>query len=85
MNIEPYYCKECHIDVILPDEWIKTDATGSWLIIGFPGVDGLEFRMKNNSDEKTVFAFLPYENTHRAVARSPEDLVKKWKENALIF
>jgi hypothetical protein len=85
MDIEPFYCNECHIDVILPQEWIKPDNSGYWLIIGFPGIDGLEFRMKNNSEEKTVYAFLPNENRHRTVASSPEELVKKWKENALIF
>jgi hypothetical protein len=83
LNLQPYYCEECFIDVILPGDKIHADETGNWLVIGWPGVDGIEFRMKNNAAEKIIYAYYPVEQEHIIIAESRDDLIKKWVNHSI--
>ena len=81
----PYYCKESFVDVVLPVDEIKTDESNKWLIIGYPGVDGIEFRIKKDEQENIVYVFYPIDNEHIKIADSPEELIRKWKEGKLVL
>lgn len=86
-NIQPYYCEESYCDVVIPVLDIRPDTTENWLVIGRPGVDGIEFRIKNNSPILTVYAYHPIGNKHTEIAESPNELVRRWKskDRALTF
>lgn len=81
-TIPAFFCEESYVDVILASDKFKVDDTNEYLIIGFPGADGIEFRIKKNGD-MTVFAYYPYENIHIKVADTPQELIRKWKEGSL--
>jgi hypothetical protein len=78
-----YYCQESFIDVVLSADEIKADASSRWLIIGYPGVDGIEFRVKKYGSDKTVYAYYPIDDEHVHIADSVEDLIEKWKEGKI--
>ena len=81
----PYYCPDSYVNVVLPiDEWAK-DETGDWLIIGHPGVDGIEFRVKSDRLSDVVFAYYPIEGVLVKIAESSDDLIAKWKANAIVL
>jgi hypothetical protein len=80
-----YYCKESFIDVVLPADEIKIDDSKRWLIIGRPGVDGIEFRVKKHEADAAVYAYYPIDNEHVWIANSAEDLIEKWKAGAIIL
>ncbi|MCD6065325.1 MAG: hypothetical protein K0S33_151 [Bacteroidetes bacterium] len=83
--IEPYYCEDAQIDVILPADRFYTDPSGDYLVIGYPGVDGIEFRLKTNVNDMTVYAFYPIGQEHIEIAQTPAELVRKWKEGILVL
>lgn len=85
MKFTPYYCEKSQIDVILPPEKIAMDSTKQWLIIGYPGVDGIEFRINRNQKDSKIFAFYPIEETYIEVANSDKELIDKWKTGKIIF
>lgn len=74
-----YYCKDSFIDVVLPTDLITLDESKDWLIIGHPGVDGIEFRVKADLSDNTVYAFYPMDNEYIKVADSVDHLILKWK------
>ncbi len=78
-----YYCEESLLDVILPASVIAADTSKQWLIIGYSGVDGVEFRVKNDETDTAVYAYYPIDNEHIWVADSAEDLIEKWKEGKI--
>lgn len=80
-----YYCEKSFIDVVLPADEIKTDDTNQWLIIGSPGVDGIEFRVKNQNPDTTVYVYYPIDDEHIWIANSVEDLISKWKEEKVVL
>lgn len=80
-----YYCEESFIYVVLLEDEIKMDKSKDWLIIGFPGVDGIEFRVKSDQSQDTVFAFYPFDNEHMKIADSAEHLVLKWKAGVIVL
>lgn len=79
----PYYCQDSFVDVILPPDRIKNDETNEWIIIGWPGVDGIEFRVKSNNSDRSIFAFYPIEQNYVKVADSDKDLIDKWRSGEL--
>ncbi len=80
-----YYCPDSCVNVVLPiDEWTK-DETGNWLIIGHPGVDGIEFRVKSDRLTEVVFSYYPIESELVKIAESIDDLIAKWKANAIVL
>lgn len=78
-----YYCEESFVNVIMPIQKIKTDESKEWLIIGWPGVDGIEFRVKNVVSDNAVYAYYPIEDEHIKIAESAEELIEKWKTGEL--
>lgn len=80
-----YYCEESFIYVVLPGDDIKKDKSRDWLIIGSPGVDGIEFRVKSDESEDTVFAFYPFDIEYIKIADSAEHLVLKWKAGEIVL
>jgi hypothetical protein len=80
--LPPFYCEESFVDVILPADKIKADESNEWLIIGSPGVDGIEFRVKQ-TDDTAVFVYYPYEDENIKVADTPEELIEIWKAGRL--
>lgn len=84
-QLTPYHCPDTSVDVVLPDERIVLDETMNWYVIGFPGVDGIEFRMRVNETGSEVFAFYPLELRYVKVADSPEDLIIKWKHDKVML
>ncbi|MEM6846131.1 MAG: hypothetical protein AAF944_01860 [Bacteroidota bacterium] len=80
-----YHCKEASVDVILPTKDIKPDESNQWLIIGYPGVDGIEFRVKLDKQESAIYAFYPIDDEHIKIANSPNDLIQKWMAKELIL
>ena len=81
----PYYCNEALVDVVLSSERIVTDETGEWLVIGYPGVDGIEFRTRVNETESYIYAFYPIEKRYTKIADSADDLLAKWKANKIFL
>ena len=79
----PYFCQENIVDIILPANRIEEDGTREWLIIGWPGVDGIQFRVKSNNTDQSVFAYYPIECEYIKVANSDIDLIEKWKSGQL--
>lgn len=72
-------------NVILPPDRITADETNQWLILGFAGVDGIEFRTPIDEASWDIFAYYPIEIDHLKIADSAEDLVMKWKNNQIIL
>ena len=62
-----------------PDLKLKENETKEWLIIGWPGVDGIEFRVKSDSCDQSIFAFYPTTKDYVKVADSDTDLIEKWR------
>jgi hypothetical protein len=79
----PYFCRDNNVDVILPPDKIKEDETKEWLVIGWPGVDGIQFRVKSIDNDQSIFAFYPMEQEYIKVADSDNDLIEKWKSGKL--
>ncbi|MDO1451968.1 hypothetical protein Q0590_37210 [Rhodocytophaga aerolata] len=80
-----YYCQEAFIDVVLPADEIKIDESNQWLIIGYPGVDGIEFRVYKHKRDAAVYAYYPIDDEHIWIANSAEDLISKWKEGKIVL
>lgn len=78
-----YFCEESFVNVILPFDEIKTDESKKWLIIGWPGVDGVEFRVKKEAEDKAVYAYYSVEDEHIKIAESPVELIERWKNGGL--
>lgn len=57
----PYFCGYNIVDIILPADSIEEDETKEWLIIGWPGVDGIQFRVKASDPDQAVYVFYPIE------------------------
>lgn len=74
-----YYCKDSLIYVVLPADSIILDESKDWLIIGHPGVDGIQFRVKSDQLDNAVYAFYPIDNEYVKVADSVAHLILKWK------
>lgn len=74
-----FYCKTLQVHVILPLEQIKKDASGKWLIIGYSGVDGIEFRVEYLEIESKVYAYYPIESEFCEIAKNADDLILKWE------
>jgi len=72
----PYFCEENIIDVILPADRIEEDETKEWFIIGWPGVGGIQFRVKSNDADQSVFAFYPIGQEHIKIADSDKELIE---------
>jgi uncharacterized protein (DUF433 family) len=85
LNIEPYYCNNSEIEVIYDFSEMGFDESRSYIIIGSPGMDGIQFRIKHNSSSKVVFAYYPIKDENIEIAESPKDLVEKWKMNKIIL
>ena len=86
LRIEPYFCERNQIYVISKPEDMYKDETQNWIVIGRPGVDGIEFRIKNNFDiNRTIYVYYPFDDEHIEVAGSPEELITKWKDNSIYF
>ncbi len=86
MQIEKgYFCSFAQIQVVLPKDQYYKDETNSWKVIGFPGVDGIEFRQKLETQDQTIFAYYPIEGLHIEKANSIEDLILKWKANKIVL
>lgn len=81
----PYFCDDSIIDVILPGDRIEEDETKEWLIIGWPGVDGIQFRVKSKETDQSVYAFYPFEQEYVKIADSDKDLIEKWKAGQVTF
>jgi|GEM_PF-6229919 len=79
----PYFCEDNLVDIILPADKIEEDQTKEWLIIGWPGVDGIQFRVKSKDPDQAVFAFYPIEQVHIKIADSDKDLIEKWKSGQI--
>jgi hypothetical protein len=84
-EIPEFFCPDSEVDVVLPSKSIIADETGDWLIIGWPGVDGIQFRMQNGSFDETVYAYYPYDDEHVKIAESAADLIQKWKSGDICF
>ena len=80
-----YYCEASLVDVVLPISKIKTDEFNRWYIIGYPGVDGIEFRVKENVQENIVYAYYPIDDEHVKIAGSVEQLIEKWKDGNIVL
>lgn len=80
-----YYCKASLVDVVLPTSKIKTDELDRWYIIGYSGVDGIEFRVKKDVQEDTVYAYYPIDDEHIKIADSVEELIRKWKDGSIVL
>ncbi len=78
-----YYCEESCVDVVLPATEIKTDDSTQWLIIGYPGVDGIEFRVSKYEADTTVYAYYPIDDTHIRIADSAHHLIEGWKQGKI--
>jgi hypothetical protein len=81
----PYFCEDNIVDIILPADRIEEDETKEWLIIGWPGVDGIQFRVKSKDADQTVYAFYPIEQEYIKIADSDKDLIEKWKSEQVIL
>ena len=75
----PYFCDDSIVDVVLPADRIELDETKEWLIIGWPGFDGIQFRVKLKGADQTVYTFYPIEQEYIKIADSDKDLIEKWK------
>jgi hypothetical protein len=84
-QLTPYYCPETAVHIVLPIDRIVLDETRDWYVIGFPGVDGIEFRMSATETDAAVFAFYPIESRYVKVADSPDDLITRWKLDKVIL
>lgn len=84
-QLTPYYCPETSVDVVLPNDRIVLDKTMDWYVIGFSGVDGIEFRMRAKETGSEVFAFYPIESRYVKVADSPDDLISMWKLDKIML
>jgi uncharacterized protein (DUF433 family) len=86
LRLEPYFCEKNQIYVISKPEDMYKDKTQNWVIIGRPGVDGIEFMIRNNFDiNRTIYVYFPIDDEHIEIADSPEELVRKWKDNSIRF
>ena len=81
----PFYDESNYIDVILPEEKIHLTDDGKWIIIGWPGVDGITFRIKANATSPIVYVHYPIEDEIHQIASDIEDLISKWKGNKIIL
>jgi len=80
-----YYCKKNQVQVLLSEKNWALDKTNDWIVIGYPGVDGMSFNIRTKSDDKSVYLHYPIDDEFVKIATSISDLIKKWKENKLIF
>jgi hypothetical protein len=78
-----FYCKKSFIQVLLKTDERRLDSTQKWLIVGYPGVDGITFTMKAQSEGKSIYAHYPYEDEYIKIATSESNLIEKWKSNQL--
>ena len=62
---------------------MKPDECNQWFIIGYPEMDGIEFRVKLDGQEDSVYAFYPIDDNHIKIADSSDDLIQKWKKKYL--
>ncbi|MBC7864575.1 MAG: hypothetical protein IAF38_16495 [Bacteroidia bacterium] len=85
LNIDAYYCEENQVEVVLANDKFHLSPDRNYVVIGYAGVDGIEFQIKNNSEDKTVFAFYPIEEEHIEIAKDAADLVIKWKNGEIIL
>ena len=80
-----HYCEASLVDVVLPISKIKTDEFDCWYIIGYPGVDGIEFRVKKNVQKNTVYVYYPIDDKRVKIADLVEELIKKWKDGNIVL
>ena len=78
-----YYCEELFIDVVLPSNEIKMDDSMKWLIIGSPGVDGIQFKVRKCEADTAVYAYYPVDDTHILIADSAHHLIERWKQGKI--
>jgi hypothetical protein len=81
----PYFCEQSIVDIVLPADRIEEDETKEWLIIGWPGVDGIQFRVKSKNADQSIYAFYPIQQAYVKIADSDKDLIDKWKSGEIIL
>ena len=84
-KFNPYFCQDSLVDIILPADKIEEDETKEWLIIGWPGIDGIQFMVKSIDNDQSIYAFYPIEQEYIKVADSDIDLIEKWKSGQLVL
>ena len=62
--------------LIIPIREVRENRGINFLVIGRPGLDGIEFGYRKN--EKGLWAYYPLENEFRLLAQDLEELVSGW-------
>lgn len=70
------YDNESHLQLILPEEEIYIFSTEDFLVIGRPGVDGIEFGFRKN--QEGIWAYYPIDQRFSLVAANIAELVRGW-------
>lgn len=73
-----YFCEKNIVQVVLPETERYIDETQTWKIIGWAGVDGIQFRQKLDTEDEAIFAYYPIETEYIQKADSIQDLIQKW-------
>ena len=63
-----------------PSEW-EHDPDRSWLCLGGPGVDGIEFGVRKNTPG--VFAYYPIDDDYVLKADSVPELIRGWRDGTI--
>ena len=62
-------------------EWSANAYGDKFLVVGAPGVDGVHYGLKKDSE--AVLAHMPYDDSYVVVAGSALDLLWRWHRNEL--
>jgi hypothetical protein len=76
------YDADAQLWFILPVAQVQVHGEDDALIVGRPGVDGIEFCYRFG--HSGVWAFYPIEREWRAVSSTLRDLESRWNDGALI-
>lgn len=76
-----YYDEEAYIFLVLPALDVRIDDELSFLAIGGPGVDGIEWGYR--LDEAGIWAYYPIEGTFVPLAESVAGLIERWSSGAI--
>jgi len=83
IEINGYFCKDAQIWVVLP---LRERVKSKWnnnIVVGYPGVDGIEFQI--HPLELRIIAFYPITKEMVNIAENLLELVTKWQNDLIVL
>lgn len=77
------FCTHSQTWVVLPFERRHRSRWNNKWVVGFPGFDGVEFQM--DEDSPNIFAFFPNTGEMGVVANNLFDLTTLWESDSIQF